>query len=402
MEKEKFPNFKKSEENILLKGPELIKKEKKENETSFSFFFDTKRYYIGYKDGKSFFVIEYFDSLPSGLSEKEKEKFKKEIREEGETQKIVYVLKYGDVPDLKEKKEELDVSRNGEYRISKPRDFERDILDRFIANETNKQFMEEIFLKHSNLSPEKIPQIVEQIFDAYRKKDKETLQSLSSKFSKSVLKKIRNEFREKMLPQPEEIKISQLVDILKNKKVLFYTGAGIGVASGVYDMEQLKEALGIDMSGEQGEIDNFLKKAIINPESVIDSWEKFIKAAFDGPPTPAHQSLGRLAQKLKSQIFTENIDHLQEKTGIKAIHLTGPWLKENIQPEWLKDIDIIVTIGLSYDDRGFLAWYKENNPKGKIVAINLNQPSYLGDEDFLLKGDCQEILPALEKEFIAN
>jgi len=43
-------------------------------------------------------------------------------------------------------------------------------------------------------------------------------------------------------------------------------------------------------------------------------------------------------------------------------------------------------------------WYKENNPNGKIIAINLNQLSYLGDEDFILKGDCQKILPALEKK----
>ena len=43
-------------------------------------------------------------------------------------------------------------------------------------------------------------------------------------------------------------------------------------------------------------------------------------------------------------------------------------------------------------------WYKENNPNGKIIAINLNQPSYLGNEDFILKGDCQKILPVLEKK----
>jgi NAD-dependent SIR2 family protein deacetylase len=87
---------------------------------------------------------------------------------------------------------------------------------------------------------------------------------------------------------------------------------------------------------------------------------------------------------------------------VKAIHLTGSWLKENVKPEWLKDIDVVITIGLSYDDRGFLGWYKENNPNGKIIAINLSQPPYLGSEDFILKGDCQNIIPKLEKEFAAE
>ena len=55
-------------------------------------------------------------------------------------------------------------------------------------------------------------------------------------------------------------------------------------------------------------------------------------------------------------------------------------------------------MGLSYDDRGFLGWYKQQNPQGKIIAIELNQPSYLGDEDFLAIGDIQEIVPAIQKE----
>ena len=164
-------------------------------------------------------------------------------------------------------------------------------------------------------------------------------------------------------------------------------------------MDQLQETLGIEMSEK---VDSLLKKAVANPQGVIDSWEEFTKAAFEKPATPAHQSLGGLAQKLKSQIFTENVDHLQERAGVKATHLTGPWLKENVRPEWLKDIDAVITVGLSYDDRGFLGWYKENNPNGKIVALNLSQPSYLGNEDFMLKGDCQKVVPELEKEFAAK
>jgi len=396
------PNSPKSREeskNLLLEGPELISSEeerKEKSEMSFSFFSDTRRYYLGHKDGKSFFMVEYFDSLPDDLSEEEKEKFTKETRKQGEVKKTIYVLKHGEVPELKEKIEEPDPSQSKKYRVAQSRDFERGMIDSFVADDANKQVVSEILSKYSELKPEEISQIVEQTFEASRKQDREAVRTLLSRFSKEVAEKIRAEIRERMLPKPQEMEMAQLVEILKDKKVLFYTGAGISIASGVHSMDQLQETLGIEMSEK---VDGLLKKAVANPQGVIDSWEEFTKAAFEKPATSAHQSLSRLAQKLKSQIFTENIDYLQERANVKATHLTGPWLKENIQPEWLKDIDAVITVGLSYDDRGFLGWYKENNPNGKIIAVNLNQPTYLGNEDFILKGDCQKVVPEMERKF---
>jgi len=397
-----YPEKKEEVKNFLLEGPELVSPEeekRQEDEMTFSFSSDTRRYSLGHKEGRPFLIVEYFDSLPDELSKTEREKFTKETRKLGSTEKVVYVLKYGEVPEISEEIEESDPNKSKEYRVAKSRDFERDMIDGFITNNANKEIMSEILTKYLKLSSEEIAQIVEQTFEAYRKKDWEATRALSSRFPKKVAEMIRNEIRERMLPKPQEMEMAQLVEVLKNKKVLFYTGAGISIASGVHSMNQLEETLGIEMSQK---VDGLLKKAVVNPQSVIDSWEEFTKAAFEKPATPAHQSLRKLAQKLKAQIFTENVDHLQERAGVKAIHLTGPWLKENVRPEWLKDIDVVITVGLSYDDRGFLGWYKENNPKGKIIAVNLNQPSYLGNEDFILKGDCQKIIPELEKEFAAK
>ncbi len=404
MEGEKIfhPENREELKNLLLEGPELVSPEeerKQESEVSFSFSSDTRRYYFSYKNGKSFFMIEYFDSLPDELSEEEKEKFIKEKRKQGEIEKTVYVLKYSEIPESTEKMEKLNSSQSKKYCIAQPRDFERGMIDRFIVDDSNKQIMSEILVKYSTLKPEKISQIVEQIFEAHHKQDREAIYTISNRFPKEIAEKLKAEIRERMLPKPQEIEIAQLVEILKNKKVLFYTGAGISMANRVYNMEQLQKTLGIEMSKK---VDGLLKRALANPQNVINSWEEFIKAAFEKPATPAHQSLSKLAQKLKSQIFTENVDHLQEKAGVRAIHLTGPWLKENVQPEWLKDIDVVITVGLSYDDRGFLGWYKENNPNGKIVAINLSQPSYLGSEDFILKGDCQKEIPELEKNLLSK
>lgn len=394
------PESREKSKNLLLEGPELVSPEeekKQEGEMSFSFSSDTRRYYLGHKDGKSFFMVEYFDSLPDELSEEEKEKFIKETRKQGKVEKTVYVLKYGEVPEPKEEMEEPNPSQSKKYRVAQSRDFEREMIDNFVADDANKQVMSEILAKHSGLNPEEISQIVEQTFEAFRKQNREAVHALSSRFSKKVAEKIRAEIRERMLPKPQEMEMAQLVEILKDKKILFYTGAGISITSGVYSMDQLEKVLGIEMSEK---VDGLLKKAVASPQGVIDSWEEFAKAAFEKPATPAHQSLGVLAQKLKSQIFTENVDYLQEKAGVKSTHLTGPWLKENVRPEWLKDIDAVVTVGLSYDDRGFLGWYKKNNPNGKIIAINLSQPPYLGNEDFILKGDCQKIVPEIEREFV--
>lgn len=395
-----FREQKEKSNNPLLRGAKLAspnEEREQEGEMSFSFSSDTRRYYLGHKDGKSFFMIEYFDSLPNSLSEEEKRKFTQETKERDGVQKTVYLLKYGKIPESKEEMQDLDPNKSKTYRVAQSRDFEKGMMDRFVINDANKDVMIKILAENSELNPGEIPEIVEQLFEAMRKQDKAAILPLLGRFSREVGEKVRNGVREKILPKPQKMEVGYLAEVLKRKKVLFYTGAGISMASGVHNMDQLKKMLGIKTSEK---LDNLLKKAVTNPQSVIDSWEEFTRAAFESPATPAHQSLGRLAQKTESQIFTENVDHLQERAGVKAIHVTGPWLKETIHPEWLKDIDAVITVGLSYDDRGFLGWYKEHNPNGKIVAINVNQPSYLGSEDYFLEGDCQKVIPEMEAELI--
>lgn len=208
------------------------------------------------------------------------------------------------------------------------------------------------------------------------------------------------EFKKKdeELPKPRELNLAELVEFLKNNRVVFYTGAGISISGNVHGMKDLENSLGIQRPGKA---DDFLRNCINNPEAILGAWNKFVES-LDSPPTEAHKSLAQLAQKLKAKIFSENVDHLQEGAGVRPVRISGPFLKENVQVEWLKDLDAIITIGLSHDDRAFLGWYKENNPAGKIVSINLSQPTYLGDEDFLVKGDLQKLIPKLEKEFAAK
>lgn len=234
---------KKESENILLEGPELVSPEeerKQEGEISFSFSSNTRRYYLGHKDGKPFFMVEYFDSLPDELNKEEKEKFTKETRKQGEVEKTIYVLKHGEVPESKDK---IDSSYNKKYRIAQSRDFERMVINNFVADDRNKQIMSEILTKCPELNHEEISQIVERTFEIFRRQDHEALQVFSNNFPKEVVSKVMAEIRERMLPKPQEIETAQLAEVLKEKKVLFYTGAGISMASGVYNMDQLEKSL---------------------------------------------------------------------------------------------------------------------------------------------------------------
>lgn len=117
-------------------------------------------------------------------------------------------------------------------------------------------------------------------------------------------------------------------------------------------------------------------------------------------PTPAHYAVKNIVLLKNWQLLTENVDSLHQRSGVEVLGNTSgkmnfDWLMNNIKPEHLKQIDFVVTCGLNSDGLGFLASYKKYNPKGKIIAMNLVQPNYLGSDDILVAGDLQETLPDL-------
>jgi NAD-dependent SIR2 family protein deacetylase len=191
---------------------------------------------------------------------------------------------------------------------------------------------------------------------------------------------------------PGRIDEEGLARVIKNHPVLFYTGAGLSVASNVPAMGELQSLLGLEMG------ENFLlslKGAIENPREFASKIAGFHQACFSSAPNGAHFALKELADFKNIRLITENHDCLHEASGIYPYRINAKHLREEVGGESVCGFDYIICVGLSYDDRGFLAWYKEHNPEGKIIAIDLQQPSYLGDEDFLLVGDLQEVIPAL-------
>lgn len=382
-------------ENPLLSGPDVVSLEKNPEEQhsmTFRFHFDNRQYTLLQTNLGSAILVECYDFLPDELTEDQKNKFIKEKKVIDGIERDVYVLPANDferfiITSPDEPKDHL---------ITKRRDFQEGGFKIFLRNDNNRNGLTGIIRRHTSFEEKKAQEIANRIFDAELSGNEELKQKNVGLLDRKSFDRMREDIMQHFeMPNPEHISLERLAEILENKRVLFYTGAGISADGGVHDMGDLKKLLQIDQSQLY---DGFLMMAVEDPEKVVDLWNEFTHVALNNNPTPAHIALAELAKKLQCKIFTENVDHLHEKTGIQPLKPTGDWLRENIQKEWLKDVDIIVTVGLSSDDRAFLAWYKENNPAGKIVAINLQQPKYIGDEDFLLIGNVQEVLPLLERE----
>ncbi len=193
--------------------------------------------------------------------------------------------------------------------------------------------------------------------------------------------------------KPQQISKEKLAEIIEFKKILFYTGAGISALE-VPTMDELHQLLGLETH------EKFLfslENILGNPREFASKIRSFHKACVFGAPTKAHLALKELAVLKNIRIITENLDSLHEASGIYPYRVDAKHLREEIG-EALTEFDYVIAIGLKLDDRGFLGWYKKQNPQGTIIAVNLMQPPYLGDEDFLIIGDLQEIIPKINAQ----
>lgn len=196
---------------------------------------------------------------------------------------------------------------------------------------------------------------------------------------------------------PTQIGQEILEEIIKSEKVLFYTGAGLSLASNVPAMNELYELLGL----KEGEKFLFsLEEAIEAPREFAEKIKIFHNACLYSAPTPAHLALKDLSFYQNTRIITENLDCLHEASGIFPYRIDANHLREEIGGQSLNQFDYVICIGLSFDDRGFLGWYKKQNPQGKIVAVDIYQPSYLGDEDFWVVGNLQTLIPELQRKIM--
>lgn len=202
------------------------------------------------------------------------------------------------------------------------------------------------------------------------------------------------------LDQTQAIKVTidEVATLIATKKCVFYTGAGLS-SPVVMTMRELMQRLGFSQQEKFREV--FIQ-ALKNPDHRVQVMEEFYHTCLFGKPTLAHLAVKSILLQKNWGLMTENLDFLHQCTGIKPLtHEGKDWIRGNISIEDLKKIDYVITIGLAGDESGFLSWYKHHNPQAKIIAINLNQPSYLDNQDYLVEGDSQELLPRLQQKLLA-
>jgi NAD-dependent deacetylase len=184
--------------------------------------------------------------------------------------------------------------------------------------------------------------------------------------------------------------LEELVSCIKSKRVVFYSGAGISAAAGIPTMTGLDQLFALHLPWEE-----WTSRAMESPQDIIAKAVRFKQLCHESDPTPAHHALRYICSRWNIPLWTENLDLLHQKSGIDPLVVSRDQLLEEVKEEGLKEIDVIVCLGLSFDDKGALGWYKHHHPEGMIVSIDLMSPVYLGEKDALLKGDLQEVLPIL-------
>lgn len=209
-----------------------------------------------------------------------------------------------------------------------------------------------------------------------------------------------------LMPEPRVIKagkprvlsVAECAELIATKKhVVFYTGAGIS-AGIVPTMAELMVSLSIGEAffSAEGSL-AYLRAIEKNPESVMAPMRAFFDACRFGVPTLVHEALAKILFRKDWGLITENVDLLHQRSGIDPLCRSHQnWIFAHVSIEDLRSIEAVVTLGLRTDESGFLAWYTLHNPAGIIIALNREQPNYLDERDFLVLGDLQELVPALE------
>lgn len=187
-----------------------------------------------------------------------------------------------------------------------------------------------------------------------------------------------------------EIQPNEIIKLLKEKKVLVFTGAGISLASEIPDLNGLMSLQSdIFNSPEHYFLDIVENKTNIRIEKAKELHRLFTATE----PNNNHWYIAQFCKKYGLKLATGNIDGLHEKTGVMPIYQTS---SDKVEIPNIEKYDIILTIGLSDEGMGIVAKeYNTRNINGRIIAINFTPPKYLELNDYYVEGDSEEILNTL-------
>lgn len=194
--------------------------------------------------------------------------------------------------------------------------------------------------------------------------------------------------------QPQNISSSELAQLIKDKRVLWRTGAGISATANVPTMNELEESLGI----YDNEVSpSSLRKILKNPTTSADAFNHFCAQCRQAEPTAAHWALKDIVATTSAFLYSENVDLLHVKTGLQLPENCFANHTDELR-EALESIDVLIYVGIAYDYDLLIPCYKKENPNGIVVAFNIDTPSYLSGTDYLVREDIQISIPALAQE----
>ena len=198
---------------------------------------------------------------------------------------------------------------------------------------------------------------------------------------------------------PTRMSFEKLNSIIKTKKIIFYTGAGIS-AEAVPTMNILMTRLGIAKNLENdNKLQKYISEIMYNSAKYTEILRDFWERCESASPTKAHILLAECAKKFDHLIVTKNVDQLHQHSGIQPMVLSGNdnYSGDEKMISLIKTSDYIITVGLNSDESGFLKFYKTHNPNGKIISVNLVLTNYLSNDDFYVEGNVQKIAEEIFK-----
>jgi hypothetical protein len=199
--------------------------------------------------------------------------------------------------------------------------------------------------------------------------------------------------------------VAKLIEETPGDGIVFYTGAGIsrGGESPIWGMNEFLKEMHMD-SGELEFVTNFAS----NAGDLAKRFRDFIGTFYEDVSTPAHIAIKNIVeQKPGASVFTENHDlkHEAEGSRIKPVHL-GNQRSYNQFIEAAERAELLITVGLSHDDRAGIELMKKENPNLKIVAFSLpidqaTLPNFLAENDpndSAILEDAQVLLPEVAEK----
>ena len=181
--------------------------------------------------------------------------------------------------------------------------------------------------------------------------------------------------------------INGIIPNLNN--LMIYTGAGMAVNAGVWDLAELRDNLYLNNLSE------FLRVTIYEKEKVQHTIMKFAEQLYETQPTEAYLILGQLQKKFHITIATENRDMLHQKAGHTVI--TRDVLKRFPLGFLCKRL---MVIGMSNDHSGFIHLYRRVNRKIPIHIVNSEVPPYFSRNDYIVCEDLNLFFERLRKKLL--